>query len=384
MKHIRLFRGVCAIAFGGVGFFAVAQDFSFDPVRPEIVSVRADGMGGYFAAEESGFDTLSTNPAALAYVDKEWSISRLAAEVSGPLFDIPTAISSGDVTENLLDLVGENNGIYLGANITGPLAFGKVDRNYGFGVFGRTITSADVPSLTSAKLLTGEELLLTGGYGLPVYESGLKSLAIGLQLKGFVQTFVYEDSTAITVLDDLMGINLQTLPAALSSGFGVDAGLMYRYGPGFSAGITCKDLFTPVFTTGYDSLNDFMKGDSSSDTITDLVDPYLNVGVGYDFPLPDTWITITDWRVMADYRDILDLTNPVYRNPLLNVAIGTEVVIFDVVSLRAGISDTYLATGLGVDLSIFEIDLAMWGSELGLDPGKRPLLNMALSLSFEY
>jgi hypothetical protein len=87
---------------------------------------------------------------------------------------------------------------------------------------------------------------------------------------------------------------------------------------------------------------------------------------------------------MADYRDFLDLFKPIYRNPILNATLGTEVIFLDVISLRAGINETYLATGLGLDLTLFQIDLALYGKELGIDPGKRPLLNMDLSLSFQY
>jgi hypothetical protein len=361
-----------------------AEDFKFDPVRPEIVSARLAGFGGAYSALEAGFDTLSTNPAALAYVSQEWSVARLAASVSGPLFDLSSALQSSDIATGLLDLVGNNNGLYMGANITGPLAFGKVDRNFGFGVFNRTITKADVPSLTSGEVLAGEEFLITGGYGLPVFEKGPHSVAVGLQLKGFFQSFVYEKDTAVAVLNDFTNLNTNSLPAALSTGFGLDVGALYHFGPDFSAAITCKDLYTPVFTSRYANYTAFMNGDSSTASITQRIDPNLSAGVAYSIPIPDTWMTITDWKVMADYRDFLDLFKPIHRNPVLNVAFGSELVFLDVVSLRAGVCETYLSTGLGVDLKLCKIDFAMYGSELGLDPGKRALLNMALSLSFEY
>ena len=76
-------------------------------------------------------------------------------------------------------------------------------------------------------------------------------------------------------------------------------------------------------------------------------------------------------------------SDPIYRNPILNVAIGTEIILLDVVSLRIGIHETYLATGIGLDASICTIDLAMYGSELGIEPGEQPVFNIALSLAFE-
>jgi hypothetical protein len=377
------------IALAVVIFFlpcslAFAEGFTFDPVRPEIMSAHLDGYGGAYCATDAGFDTLSTNPAALAFVSGVWSIARLSTEISGPLFDLSSALQSDDMTMGILDLVGANNGIYMGANVTGPIAFGKVDRNFGFGVFNRTITSVDLPSLTSATLLAGEEFLLTGGYGLPFFEKGPHILSAGLQLKGFFQTFAYQDGTALSVLDSLTSLSVDGIPSVLSTGFGLDAGIMYRLGDWFSAGITCKDLYTPVFTTQYANYEAFFDGSSAEDSITQRLDPLLSCGVAFDIPFPENWVTVSNWSVMLDYRDFLDLLEPVRRNILLNFAIGTELDILDVVSLRAGIRETYLSAGVGVDLSVCKIDFAMYGTELGIDPGKRPLLNIAFSLAFEY
>jgi len=361
-----------------------AQSFVFEPVAPVIVSARMDGFGGAFSALEAGFDTLSTNPAALAYVDKEWSFARLACEVSGPLFDIPAVLQADDMTTGILDLVADNNGVYMGANATGPLSVGKVDRNLGFGVFNRTLTRVNVPSISKASLLSGEEILLVGGYGLVLLEKGPHSVSGGLQLKGFFQTFLYENDTAVQVLDTFTNLNLDNIPSVLSTGFGVDVGTLYRYGDDFSAAITCKNLYTPVFSTRYASSSDFLDGNPDSDTVYDRITPDLTLGVAYAIPIPERWTTFTRWNVMFDYRDALAVFRPLHRNLILNVAIGTEVQLLDVVYLRAGIRDAYISAGLGLDLTVCEIDFAMYGTELGLEPGSRPLLNIALSTAFEY
>ncbi len=361
-----------------------AQAFKFEPIRPVIVSGRTAGYGGAYSAIEAGFDTLTTNPAALAYVDKEWAVARLAANVAGPLFDLPVIVQSDDMISSILGLVGDNNGVYIGLNMTGPIAFGKVDRNFGFGVFNRTIASADIPSISRATVLSGEEILLVGGYGLNVWEKGKQSIAVGLQMKGFFQTFVYESGTAITVLNTFMNMDINGIPTVLSTGFGVDVGVLYRLGDNFSAGLTCKDLYTPVFSTRYENIGTYMMGEPDADTLYDRLAPNLTAGVAYTIPLPDRWNTISAWKVMFDYRNALDILNPLYRNPVLNFAAGTEIVLLDVVSLRAGIRDTYLSSGLGLDLTVCQIDFAMYGTEMGLDPGRRPLLNMVFSVGFVY
>jgi hypothetical protein len=374
---------LCFVAF--LSFVpSYAETFTFDPVRPEIESGRFAGFGGAYSALEAGFDTLSTNPAALSYVNQEWSVSRLAVNASGPLFDLPSVLQSDNKTSGLLNLVAENNGLNLGATMTGPLSFGKVDRNFGFGIFNRSIAEVDVPSLTKATMLTGEELLMVGGYGMTVFEKGPHSIAVGLQVKGFFQTFLYESDTALSVIKTFTNFSVSNIPTVFSTGFGLDVGAMYKLGERFNAAITCKDLFTPVFSTRYSNLNAYLSNTSDSSTIYSKLDPDLTFGVAYFVPVPETWTTISSLKFMFDYRDSLSIFDAVYRNPILNVAVGTELVLLDTVSLRAGINETYLCAGIGLDVTLFQIDFAMYGSELGLDPGKRPLLNMALALSFVY
>lgn len=381
-RGARWFFRVVALVAVLDGTMAYAADLEL--VRPQIVSAKTAGFGGAYSALETGFDTLSTNPAALAFVSSEWSVSRVAAHASGPLFDLPSVIQSDDLATGLLDLVAKNKGVYFGADVTGPLAFGKVDKNFGFGVFNRSVMSADVPSLTRANIYAGEEFLLTGGYGLTVFSKDAHSVAVGLQMKGFFQTFLYESGTSIAVLNAFTSFDVDTIPTSLSTGFGLDAGALYRFGDHLNVAVSCKDLYTPVFTSKYANYSDFLDGNAGISTGTDRLDPLLSAGVAFSLPLPEDWITVTDWKVMADYRDFLDLLKPIYRNPILNVALGTELVLLDVVSLRAGLNETYLSAGLGLDLSLFQIDFAMYGSELGVDPGKRPLLNMVLGVSFQY
>ena len=244
--------------------------------------------------------------------------------------------------------------------------------------------SVNVPAITKAKLLTGEELLFVGGYGLVLYEKGPHTVSGGLELKGFFQSFVSEDNTAISVLTTFTDFNVDSIPAVLSTGFGIDVGAIYRYDRTLSASLYCKDLYTPVFSTEYANYGDFLDGNPDSDTDYERITPNLTLGAAYEIPLPAGWTTISRWSLMFDWRDTLSIFRPVHRNTFLNFAIGSEVKLLDVVYLRAGIRDAYLSAGLGLDLSAFHIDFAMYGTELGLEPGDRALLNIALSVAYQY
>ena len=72
---MRLLTAKPAILLGiiialGIPGVSSAQTSNFEPVAPRTGSARLAGFGGAYTALEAGFDTLSTNPAALAYVSK--------------------------------------------------------------------------------------------------------------------------------------------------------------------------------------------------------------------------------------------------------------------------------------------------------------------------
>lgn len=381
----RLTAGLAAAALlFGAALPLTAADFRFEPFAPSPVSAKTAGSAGPYAAQVAGFDTLFTNPAALAYVDSAWSIARVSMSASGPLFDLPSAFLADDIETEMLGLVADNNGIYVGSGITGPIAFGKVDKNFGFGIFNDTTVVANIPSLTKASILAGEDFLLTGAYGLELLQKKDHSLSLGLQLKGYFQTFVSQSGTATQILSTATSLDVNGIPMVLSTGFGLDGGLMYRYGTLFSAGLVCRDLYTPAFSTRYANLDDYLAAKPDAETISALLPMNLSAGVAFSVPLPDRWLTVSSWDFMFDYRDILAWLEPIQPNPVLYVNLGTEMVLLDVVSLRAGINETYLAAGLGLNLTVCKIDFAFYGSELGIEPGKRPLLNMDISVSFEY
>ena len=94
---------------------------------------------------------------------------------------------------------------------------------------------------------------------------------------------------------------------------------------------------------------------------------------------------VVDALVIAlDYRDILDLFAVLPRNPILNVGLGAEARVLDIVTLRAGIADALPSAGMGLNLSAFTMNLSVYGAELGLDPGDRPYYNLLIDFDFKY
>jgi hypothetical protein len=61
-----------------------------------------------------------------------------------------------------------------------------------------------------------------------------------------------------------------------------------------------------------------------------------------------------------------------------------ETRVLHIVTLRAGIADALLSAGAGIDLSVFTLNLSIFGAELGLEPGDRPCYNLLVDFNFKY
>lgn len=383
---IRALIGVllCSACFSGI---ITAADYKYTAVKPEIVSPRLSAMGGANPAlTTAGLDTLSTNPAALAYVEKEVRILGLSAELSGQFLDIPGILDAEDPTDAMIQSVRDNDGVYFGGNVTGPISFGIMNKNFAFGVFNRTYLSADVASITSGEITGGEEILITGGYGVTLLDIGAHELSVGIQLKGFYQFAMYESGTIASIVETMNNFDINGQPLSSTIGFGFDLGLLYRLGESFSVGVTCRDVYTPIFYSIYGSFDDFTDGKKQDGTSTnyDTLDRDLSLGVAWTAPIPRSWKALTGFTVAAGYDDFLSLAEEVHQNPVLNFTFGAEIVFFNILHLRAGINECYPAAGLGLDLKIIQLDMAVYGQELGLEPGDRPLYNMALGLTIGF
>ena len=110
----------------------------------------------------------------------------------------------------------------------------------------------------------------------------------------------------------------------------------------------------------------------------------LAVGVGIKIPTGFTFGVISSWTAYVDHENVFEFfKEDNLRNPLLGLNVGTEIELFKTILLRVGMNDSYLSAGCGLKLGVFRIDAALFGSELGLEPGSKPNLNAALSISFQ-
>jgi hypothetical protein len=375
-------------------FFA-SHLFAFDAHRINPVDVRSLSMGGTHIADTVHFYGLYNNPASITFTEEKHLLPGVSSIVSGPLDDIISIIPSVNNTDfsdsdaimdeiviPLLDMVGEN-GLTLGTQSSGLLTFGQIyqmeNSSFGWGFMDNVFTNSSIESITSSDIEAGIDTGIEVAYAIPLNLKIPGTLSVGISGRG-----TYQLETDYTGAPADLSTDIDTLPVYQTLGMGIDAGIQYVIGI-FSTAIVCKDIYSPVYTTEYESFSNFTSH-SGTTLDSETLDTQLAIGFGIDVPIKETTNHIVSaLRFYADYNDLMPvLTDSLSRNPILECSIGTEIELIDVITLRAGISENYLSTGLAFTIGKFQTNFAVYGSELGLEPGSNPQLNAALSMLITY
>ena len=366
-----------------------------EPFR--ILSSRAHSIGGLHAADAYDMGTIFTNPAGFQQVEPQVAFSELTLGLRGPVFDIADVVvqamaGGGDFGE----ILGSDSvqsllsGLYAGMNLITPFYFGYVGDGLGLGIF----NNSDVTFQESAPLTLGitlkEELLLAGGYTyrLPLPQDSGHVLDVGLVLKGGLRGSVQITEAFANLMNlDISADTVLNSPFTFTAVIGLDAGVLYSWNDLFSVGITVIDLFSPSSRKTYSNLDAMLGGSENPlTTETGTIPASLNVGVGITPPLGPLERYVSKLSLFVDYNDILGLWlyQEIYRNPWLRLSAGAELTMLEIFSLRGGLNGGLLSAGLGVDLSLFTLNIAMFGTELGSEPGVQPIYNLMLGVEFRY
>ncbi len=380
MKKVIAFLFLCII----VGSACFAQISMPEPVTPSYVSPRISGLGVPFATYQAGTETLFTNPAIFPFLTKRWSAGKIALHANEDSFGGFGSIFASEKLKTLAEYLYKGDSKYFDISATGPLALSLADRNFAVGIFNRSIVHADVQNTIMKKLLMGEELLVTGGYGICLYDDDVNKVSLGFQMKGFFQTFSYGLNKSKADMALAVNSGLKDLNIVLASGIGLDAGFLYKCDNYFFLGITCKDAYTPVFLTPYNNFSDYKKAITAGKTQYKTLLPNLSAGIGSMPVFDDMWTTVSSWSFYLDYQNILEPIFNRNRSPLLNIAAGTEIVFHKVLSFRLGMYELYPHLGVGLDFTYFQIDFSAFLKELGNKPWEKQKIGLDFAFSFEY
>jgi hypothetical protein len=347
-------------------------------------SARLGALGGNHAALADDFYTIFTNPAGFVDIEEEWNLAEISIGAYGPVFEILNLISQPRDSLESLDISGivGPKGFAAGFDMGGPIAWGWVGRGMGIGIFNRTKADAALAG-TRLRPKISEDILLLGGYSFRLLDQTSHTLDIGFLGKGFFRGALNLDSSVFSVMEMFEDPLNQPLTTYLGLGF--DLGFRYTFAKSLSVGLVCYDLYSPALVTVYNSFDDFanrVKPDKPGSYAE--VTRRLALGVAYRIRTPFLDRYITNLTVMADYRDFIELFAPIPRNPILNIGIGAELGLLNILTLRIGIADALPCAGFGLDLKFFKLDCAIRGKELGIDPGLQSTYALDLALLFRY
>lgn len=297
------------------------------------------------------------------------------------------------VVEKLTDIIKKNNGLTTSIDALPLLNFGFIGKR-GFGMLATTNMYADVkiPTVTNVDLNIGFTGDLQLGYGHK-FDLGVNDIAVGVSGKVFANVLdLGITGKSLTEIMDLFAgeessedssESTLNIPLTSTIGFGINAGVQYRFADFLNVGLVWNNVFSSTKTANYDLENEEQPiSFDGEDVVKGKLTPTVALGVGIKVPIN---FIITSLTAYVDHENILDFFagDKLVRNPILGFNAGVEAVVLKMISLRAGINESYVSAGVGLRLLAINVDFAVFGSELGLEPGARPQLNTALSISIK-
>ena len=381
---------ILAILLVITSFALIAQEFTYELAMPEIRHARIDALGGKHISDTSWYYSFLTNPGNIGLMGKKSLYPGLTGGIGGPIQYAEEMLSaienmgdgSSDSINTLAEILSKNKGLDLDAVISGPIQFGSVKNNFGWGFFNQTYVIANIPSINYLEGLVGNESLLRFGFALPI-PLGIGKLSIGgaIDLVNRV-----EGKLETSLINAMSGDSFDGLiPLYTSFGFGLDAGATLSLLNFITVGLVWDDAVSGYFTS---RSSDIGSGEIEPDASYQAFNFGWKFDLGASVSVPGVNIftlgIISSLNVMLDLHDVIGMmvNDPKKRNPILDVSLGTEAVLFKTISLRLGIHEMYPSAGIGARFGAFNLDAAIFGRELGLEPGTRPQLNLAISLEF--
>ena len=386
-------RLVAVVFIAFVSYAGFAQRVEESNVS--VPNARDAALGGPHIALAGGFQTLFSNPAGLIDVEPQFSFSELTFRFAGPVFSLSSVVIQGIGGDFATLLASPSvqtllSSIYANLSLTGPLYFGYAGAGLGFAVLNDSEVLFQSVGATGIEARLSERFFLTAGYGIgiPLPESWNSSLSLGFGLKGFVRGDAIVSTSLLGLPTLVESIDLALLtgsPFEMISGIGIDAGVSYRWRDILGVAVTADDLYTPTAVLSYDTLGGFL--DSSIDPgapAYSVMAQDITVGLAYTPDLGTFERYVQNLSLMLDYRDIFDfwIDPATAENIILKFGVGVEATFLQVLSIRAGFGDGLFAAGLGIDMSIVQLSAAMYGTELSMEPGLRPVYNLIFGLEF--
>jgi hypothetical protein len=372
-----------------VVLLCAAKAFAADVAMPRLTipTAQDSGMGGSHVAYTDNVFGLLVNPAAIMRVEQR-SFFAISPTLFSPqstfglIQAIDGIVSKGDLggLGDAANILSKQNGkISMGFDLREfPLSIAWVADGFGFGLWNRVFVNPNIIG-THFNFDVYGDVIMPIGFAFKLIDVKGHTVDAGVTVKPFARVRAHEKMNIMELMDqDTNFVDSMTVPLIIGAGF--DLGFMYRWDMGLSAGLTFND----IVTRGVVAAN--LVG---TDTNSYLVPFSMNMGLAYDFRFSRFWQNApaflarsglsfaVDWR---DLTNIFQQDDYLKRNAILDLGLGLQLSLLDMIKLRLGLNEMLPAVGLGFDFGPIEIDTAYYGKELGLEPGQLSIA--ALDLTF--
>jgi hypothetical protein len=353
--------------------------FAEDMAPLTMPATRSLGMGGPHVAYTDNVYALFVNPAALQKAN-QGSIFEVSSALIGPVIDLTSKLISLSTTSDedafinsMSDFAKDSAGkIPVGIELRGPLSLAYTANGLGFGLWDRVHMDVKIIG-TDANVSVLADMIANFGMSFGILSLGNHEVDAGFVVKPFLRQKIDSSISAL----DLLGGNSDMgdkFSVPLMVGAGLDLGFMYRFHRDLAAGLTIDD----VFTRG-GRVASFGENEGASSYRAPAT---LNMGVAYTLRPPLSWLNNASF--MLDYRDVTNIffsSDYTRKNPILNLALGTEVGLFNFLKLRLGLNEMLPAVGIGLEAKAFQFNFAMYGKELSNEPGGFSTYGLDLSIA---
>jgi hypothetical protein len=353
---------------------------------------RSMGMGGSFRVFSLGYDTFYGNPAGFAYKTGSltlldtamWAYIKPTSSNIQKAMDLAQGkLSTSDSAAFVNDLI-VNNGLGAGAAV----GLGWAGGDFGLGLTVVSDNVASGSSLLGSILSTRSQANAILGLGFPI-NLGIFRFRLGadgrafylLQSPGTGWPF---SNIAMAIISS--GSGSDPMPVVRSQsiiggyGFAADAGATLDIGP-FMAGVMVRDLGFgfKMKTTNVGTILD------TTSVPTNGTDPYQLTPVytaGLGLRLFPNGIFSPSVYLEAD--DPLTVVSAGLSTIWNKIHAGAELRLLKFLALRAGLNKGWVSMGAGLDLSLVEIDAALFTEEMGANPGDKGRTGISVQAAIRF
>jgi len=354
---------------------------------------RAMGMGGAFRVFSDGYSSFFGNPAGFAGMGSltlldlsTWAYIRPTSSTINDIKNLTNgSMSDTDILTMMGNMIGQNG---FGAGTSVGLGWAGKGFALGANVILDVPIGGAFPLGTKVAAVSQADGVL--GFGIP-FKFGIFGIKFGIDGRVFYRLNAPSPGwTFVDIATGLMGGGstdtlFQNLKLYGGYGFAADAGAVFNIGPilfGFSA----RDLGL-AFKMKQISLYDLTIGGFSAipidGTIPFTLTPQYAAGLGMRL-FENGLFEPSIYAEVEDPINLITKSTNITSDFFMDLHLGAQLRLLRFITLRGGLNKGWYSLGAGIDLSLLEIDAAVFTEEMGLYPGNKGRTGISIQAAIRF